>query len=88
MRRFRMVGLSLTVGGAIGLLAAELIAPAYASRDAVKSYVLAISSGRTLLLERNTADLAAGLTRPQFQRGLTCRHVVGLIGARIGYNCH
>ena len=88
MRTFQMVGLALMVGGAIGFLAAELVAPAYASRDAAKSYVLAFSTGRTLVLERKAGDAGSAPMWTGAQRNLSCRHVVGLIGARIGYNCH
>lgn len=88
MKNFRMIGLALTVGGAIGLLAAELVAPAYASRGGVKAYVLAFSTGRGLILEQNSSVASADAARPELERGLTCRHVVGLIGARVGYNCH
>lgn len=50
MRRTAVAGLALSIGGAIGIIASELIGTAYADRPSERDYLIAISSGSALKL--------------------------------------
>jgi hypothetical protein len=84
MRRIALAGLALSISGAIGIIASELIGTAYAGRPSERDYLLAISSGSSLRLAANT-DVA------QFSRrgrsSLSCDRVLRLPGVDFGYLC-
>ena len=87
MRRIALVGLALSIGGAIGVVSSALIGTAYASRQETRDYLLAVSSGDSLRITA-VAEAPFGMHRAVAgRRGLLCQSVYRLPGVDIGYLC-
>lgn len=98
MDRTALVGLALATAGVVGLLAVELVVPAEASLQGGRSYLVAISAGSGLQLDKADASIAASSTRAapivtgsildvRPHKRLSCNRVVDAGFMAVGYSC-
>lgn len=87
MDRLALFGMALAAGGASGVLIAETIGTAHASRPAERDYTVAIGFGAPIKLVQTTAGTPPG-SGGAGQRTLVCRGGVLAFGVfSIGYRC-
>ena len=82
MRGIALAGLAMSVGGAIGILASELVATAHASRVAEREHLVVIATGPYVVLARE-----AGVVTVPPARALVCAEVFQISGVGLGLRC-
>lgn len=91
MERVALTGFTLTIMGAMGILASELVGTAFAGRDGSGYYIAALSNGAALRLiptEVVTQRAATAPDQPGHSlRLLQCQRLIDAGAFQVGLHC-